>query len=836
VHWTTNGVVPGAKVELRRRVWSKFKQQYVQYWYVQMIDFTPTSFQVTDEVRKGPTVLTKVTPADVKGAPLLRKAEVFSIDAVAHSMTKYYEFPRCGISLILDTRMDPPMVRPFHMLEMWLIQALPEEWYHELVSLGFTERDIASLAGNCIASTTLKPQLEVSCKRIHDYFSSLAQAPSLLVPWMHPGAPLKPGHKRVVLLPTRKVDQGLVVLHGGAHLPFIGQAITATRDSAVEMASRWMHKLSPKLQSKLVCFVAGVFKEGEGETIVVACPIMDDDVLTSTSISPEDKWWRPLSQVEGSEAVYTATASAMVAVQQLTGWGVVRIGAEAIRVATTTKGKIGPHRILKTPLVAPGVASVEKGYDNVRLMPIQNQLNILRMRLACTPSEHEHSEWMRGWADLVRPVDPTHIPESLMQGIDNSSEAITMRKSCHRPLAQVSKAMVPPTIAEVPTDFHPKSIKDLMHPEVVQEHHRLRMQWEESAARNLAMAAEGAPFPHLEAMAMGRRHLHPKAQNHYWLDPEVFGPGDPEVWEADDWWPLDHTKLPIESNFNVSRICGHLQDTPDKQMMSFMQHGVSFYEEFDFQAVYQDNMKSLSTAYTARITEVKAMIDRAWYKPSPRRAIWPSRSIPGGLVPRPDKPEQPRAIANGSAPHEELIDSCGVPVLSINALTGLREVYPGDEEVVALPKASLPAPSKQLQSKMRKQAAEMRWPQEVKPTHVEIANNTLILSQPAKYLDGSPVGFVCDFWRYFHQFPYAPWMWPSTMVMWGTLNNEATQKGDKLPPSITWIVSLCMDMGVSAASGIAQRFADHILDQFTILMDEWEDFSKKSSILLSCNG
>jgi hypothetical protein len=32
-----------------------------------------------------------------------------------------------------------------------------------------------------------------------------------------------------------------------------------------------------------------------------------------------------------------------------------------------------------------------------------------------------------------------------------------------------------------------------------------------------------------------------------------------------------------------------------------------------------------------------------------------------------------------------------------------------------------------------------------------------------------------------------------------------------------------MDMGVSAASGIAQRFADHVCDQFQAMMDDWED-------------
>jgi hypothetical protein len=222
---------------------------------------------------------------------------------------------------------------------------------------------------------------------------------------------------------------------------------------------------------------------------------------------------------------------------------------------------------------------------------------------------------------------------------------------------------------------------------------------------------------------------------------------------------------------------------------------------------------------------MQAMVDRGWHVHSCERAIWPSSAIPCGGVPRPDKPDQPRGIADGGAPRKELIDSCGVPVRSINDMTGLKEM----DEIPPLPPegASEGAPPElppqstfAYADQHRKVMEEMqflrRWAQEWKPSHLDVARNSLILAQAAALMGGFVVGFVCDFWRYFHQFSYATWMLPFTMIMWGSMTTVETDK-------LNWILSKCMDMGVSAASGIAQRFADHVCDQFQAMMDDWED-------------
>jgi len=322
VTWKCDRVEPGAMVTLKRKVWSKANYGYVKAWYVQKLDFSEKGFRVTDEYRKCVTTIPShgskklVTEAEVTSI-LRREAEVFAVDGIAHSMTAYYEYPRCGIMLIMDDRFEGAQVRPLHTRESWQIQSLPLQWYDELVGMGVSEAHIAALAGNCIAATSLIPHVQYTHDRISKYFEAVAVLPTKGVPWMHPGSVVQPKACRVILVPVMQRQQDMVVLTASGDLPFIGAALQMSRDSAVTMAERWMRKVAPTPGHHLVCFIAGKFDVRGTDTLVVACPISDEGVVAGSDIDMSSSSWQPLSHFQSSvEGVVTTVCSAMVAVQR----------------------------------------------------------------------------------------------------------------------------------------------------------------------------------------------------------------------------------------------------------------------------------------------------------------------------------------------------------------------------------------------------------------------------------------------------------------------------------------------------------------------------------------
>ena len=209
VTWQCDEVEPGAMVTLKQRVWSEGNYGCVKAWYVQKLDFSEKGFRVTDEYRKCVTTIPShggkrfVTKADVTSI-VRRKAEVFAVDGIAHSMTAYYEYPRCGIMLIMDDRFEGAQVRPLHIRESWQVQSLPLQWCDELVGMGVSEAHIAALAGNCIAATSLVPHVQYTHDRISRYFEAMAVLPTKGVPWMHPGSVVQPKACRVILVPVMR--------------------------------------------------------------------------------------------------------------------------------------------------------------------------------------------------------------------------------------------------------------------------------------------------------------------------------------------------------------------------------------------------------------------------------------------------------------------------------------------------------------------------------------------------------------------------------------------------------------------------------------------------------
>jgi hypothetical protein len=319
----------------------------------------------------------------------------------------------------------------------------------------------------------------------------MAVRPAKGVPWIHPGSVVQPKACRVILVPVMQRQQDMVVLTASGDLPFIGAALQMSRDSAVTMAERWMRKVAPTPGHHLVCFIAGKFDVRGTDTLVVACPISDEGVVAGSDIDMSSSSWQPLSHFKSSaEEVVTTVCSALVAVQQMMGWGVLRIPAVAMEAAMGLQGKQGPHRVYSAPLLDARTPKQQE-WEALRERRVQEQLNALRLKLAATPASNEHHEWLRGWAELVTPMDVSHIPDHLLRKVDLKSGDITKLKCYHRQPPPATLPVVPPAFPPPPADYHPKSIADLTDPEVVAAHEAARKSWEMQAVRSLNASLRG---------------------------------------------------------------------------------------------------------------------------------------------------------------------------------------------------------------------------------------------------------------------------------------------------------------------------------------------------------
>lgn len=114
---------------------------------------------------------------------------------------------------------------------------------------------------------------------------------------------------------------------------------------------------------------------------------------------------------------------------------------------------------------------------------------------------------------------------------------------------------------------------------------------------------------------------------------------------------------------------------------------------------------------------------------------------------------------------------------------------------------------------LHKTRRERRMPKEVKPSMLDMATNITVIGVVAAICGTAVFTFVSDFSKYFHQFPYAGWMAPHVMMLWGVLSMD-----EEFKDVLNYLWPLVMDMGVSPASGHAQRTGDFLVDVWMELM------------------
>jgi hypothetical protein len=197
-------------------------------------------------------------------------------------------------------------------------------------------------------------------------------------------------------------------------------------------------------------------------------------------------------------------------------------------------------------------------------------------------------------------------------------------------------------------------------------------------------------------------------------------------------------------------------------------------------------MDSIGDNFDLVTKEIERLHDKSWHQIYTEIPFFPIRCLPNGTVARKLESSRPRRTTNASAPHDDLWDSDGEPVVSVN--TAVKA--PNDDGTAS-------------------------WPKERKPTVAAKVHDLAILRHAARLFRDETFGFCCDFSDFFSQISVAhKYQWMGC-VHWLSANGIGAADG-------CFVNETRLGFGCSASSNIAQRLADALLGVFRRLFDAQE--------------
>lgn len=244
------------------------------------------------------------------------------------------------------------------------------------------------------------------------------------------------------------------------------------------------------------------------------------------------------------------------------------------------------------------------------------------------------------------------------------------------------------------------------------------------------------------------------------------------------YFPYNSAKAP--GGLNGAAFAKALPHLQDKELLSILANngGVVLHANIPHQVVLCTTLGSMAEDPLTTSRDA-AKLERLGYISTYHTfPWWPIRINPQGLAAKPDGTW--RRVCDGGCPRNEMRDSSGIPVPSLND---------------AARKAGM-------------------LPKEQKPTTDDLATDLAILSKAGEIFHESVFGFTFDFEKFFYQFKYHPYEhWKVNFV---SLSYDTANK-----PQLHCHTELAMSMGVTPASNIAQRFANVlanlILERFDAL-------------------
>ena len=178
------------------------------------------------------------------------------VDSPCHTIRSFPDPP--GNCLVLDTRFEPPIVRPLVADEIWRIQGRCDSQLDLLQTLGTSDEDIIAKAGNAVTGAMAAYMAEALATRVPQLKAATTDCLSPLA---------EPLGSQVLVVLISGVEQKALVACEGAMLP--GFTTARSRESAVSLAARFVVGCTGH---DLPTFLAGQQERGSFQQWIVACP------------------------------------------------------------------------------------------------------------------------------------------------------------------------------------------------------------------------------------------------------------------------------------------------------------------------------------------------------------------------------------------------------------------------------------------------------------------------------------------------------------------------------------------------------------------------------------
>ena len=522
------------------------------------------------------------------------------------------------------------------------------------------------------------------------------------------------------------------------------------------------------------CFLAADFTASQNcsREVTIVIPLLNANSATKRILSDAWAWhWSPVHLLCGSSQITRHAQAALFIVRSMSAFS-----CPAPKKLNYSLGSGAPFALCRQ--VKAPKTSTEAWI--LRLRTAQHSSQSLANALLLVTGKHQH--YCTSWLDRIVPCIDVDIPvplrEAALQKLDSSYDEVPFSSRYITP-------SIPPfnDFRQQPhTAYKPTSLEDIVSPLGVK---RL-FKWLSLVANDLLSMQEDSAFKRKVSapLVITEQDVKPQARNVIW-DLRTRHFNDPML-------PQGFFK-PLDMNAKIDSILDHSwfssvlgSDFPDKELLGFIRHGVSFKTDMPLITVLFPHSVSLPLGFKRVEKEIKRFLDLGWYTESFLPPFWPLRALPQGVVERKLEVNRPRRTTNGSAPHDPFVFQ-GELIKSTNDEINLKNSY------------------------------DTTWPREVKPRLEDVMRDAQILRRGAQVFDLPLFNFTDDAKDYYMHLKLHPSVLPFSCLLWLPLISKTDR--DRF---IAFISELVLGFGISASSNIAQRLSWALVAALHILFDKVE--------------
>ena len=427
------------------------------------------------------------------------------------------------------------------------------------------------------------------------------------------------------------------------------------------------------------------------------------------------------------------------------------------------------------------------------------------------------------WAQKIQPPQLQDMPEGFLNNLPSFDDARLVGlpfEPDYEPPA-LARLLPKPAQPPLPDGVCARSVFDLMPDHVARKVRRwLWLSLEDLICmRDHGVDCERNPPG---SIVVGPSDLHPWASQHVW----DFRRSPTECAVA-----LDYS-APLKPTLNADFFRTELADYPNQRILGMVETGVIYQADVEFQSFFAKHLISLPKGYKAVAKELRRLRDKKWYDFTPHVPFWPIYFNGQGSTARKLEPNRDRRTTEGGAPRQDMWDTAGLKVISINEasktyhmpqhyLTDLRPEFQAWLRSRHLP------PTPEDLARLA-DAHGSKWGLQHMPNLRKLQKNLAVLRAAAQQLGLPLFLFGNDIKDFFNHMENHPSELPLMNLVFlgadGDLTEEELNRAfQKDNEHLVFVSERRMGFGLHPNSNIAQDLSESIDHVFRRRMDAVED-------------